>query len=122
VSALDYTNEVQISGYSIPAIDTRRAETDIELRDGQTFALTGLLDHRLTDEFEHMPVISSIPILGMLFRSKSVQQTTTDLMVMVTPHIVNTLNGPEATQPTPPGPVKPYLDKKSFDKAVNGRK
>ncbi len=80
VSALDYSNEAQIDGYTIPGLDTRQAQTDIELRDGQSFALSGLLDHRITNEFSHMPGISSIPILGWLFKSKSAQTSTTDLL------------------------------------------
>jgi pilus assembly protein CpaC len=66
VSALDYTNEVQINGYAVPALSSRKAETDIELRDGQTFALSGLLDHRITDQLQNMPGFASIPIIGKL--------------------------------------------------------
>jgi pilus assembly protein CpaC len=114
VSALDYTNEVEIAGYTIPAIDSRSAETDIELRDGQTFALSGLLDHRITNAFSKMPGIASIPILGWLFRSRNEQASTTDLVVIVTASIVDplTLPGPE---PDLPKTVTPYMDKSKFD-------
>ena len=121
VSALDYTNEVEIAGYSIPALSSRSAETDIELRDGQTFALTGLLDRRLTDQFEHMPGIASIPIIGALFRSKSTQRSTTELLVIVTPHIVDEVTNPDAA-PTPPIPARPFLETSTFDKSLNGKK
>ena len=121
VSALDYTNEVQISGYDIPAIDTRRAQTEVELRDGQSFAISGLLDHRLTDAFSRMPGIASIPILGELFRSKNNTASTVELVVIVTPHIVDPLT---ANPPAPelPVQVKPYLDPHHFDQQVNKKK
>lgn len=117
VSALDYTNEVTVDGSTIPAIDTRSAETDIELRDGQTFALSGLLDHRITNEFSSMPGISSIPILGWLFKSKNVQTSTTDLIVIVTANIVDPLSLP-GPEPELPKPVTPYLDQPKFDASV----
>ena len=122
VSALDYTNEVEIDGYTIPAISTRRAETDIELRDGQTFALTGLLDRRITDQFEQMPGFASIPILGMLFRSKNLQHTTSELLVIVTPHIIDEVSHPDDAVPKAPAPVVPYMANPSFDKSFNGKK
>jgi pilus assembly protein CpaC len=122
VSALDYTNEVEIDGYTIPAISTRRAETDIELRDGQTFALTGLLDRRITDQFEQMPGFASIPILGILFRSKNLQHSTSELLVIVTPHIIDEVSHPDDAAPKAPAPVVPYMANPSFDKSFNGKK
>jgi len=122
VSALDYTNEVEIDGYTIPAISTRRAETDIELRDGQTFALSGLLDRTITDQFEQMPGIASIPILGMLFRSKNLQHSTTELLVIVTPHIIDEVSHPDDAAPQVPAPVIPYMTNSSFDKSMNRKK
>ena len=113
VSALDYTNAVTISGYTIPAISTRRAETQVELRDGQSFAISGLLDHRTTDIFNKMPGIGDVPILGQLFRSKNVNHSTVELMVIVTPTIVDPLN--DATSPNPPKLPVPMLDPKQFD-------
>ncbi len=122
VSALDYTNEVEIDGYTIPAISTRRAETDIELRDGQSFALTGLLDRRITDQFEQMPGLASIPILGTLFRSKNLQHSTSELLVIVTPHIIDEVSHPDDAAPKAPAPVVPYMANPSFDKSFNGKK
>ncbi len=119
VSALDYTNEVQISGYTIPAIDTRRATTEVELRSGQSFAISGLLDHRLTDDFRHMPLIAKIPALGWLFRSKQKTASTTDLIVIVTPTVVNPLQGPKAA-PALPKTVQPYLNNRRFDEQLDG--
>lgn len=121
VSALDYTNEVQISGYSIPAIDTRKATTEVELRNGQSFAISGLLDHRLTDEFRHMPQIAKIPVLGWLFKSKQTQTSTTDLIVIITPTIVNPLQERQAS-PQLPATVKPYMSIPVFDKRLNPRR
>jgi pilus assembly protein CpaC len=120
VSALDYTNAVTISGYTIPAISTRRADTQVELRSGQSFAISGLLDHRTTDIFNKMPGIGDVPILGQLFRSKNVNHSTVELMVMVTPTIVDPLN--DATVPTPPKLPIPMLDPGQFDKKTGKQK
>ena len=120
VSALDYTNAVVISGYTVPAISTRRAETQVELRDGQSFAISGLLDHRTTDIFNKMPGIGDVPILGQLFRSKNVNHSTEELMVIVTPSIVDPLN--DATSPTPPKLPVPMLDPTQFDKQTGKQK
>jgi pilus assembly protein CpaC len=117
VSALDYTNEVTISGYTIPALSTRRAQTDVELKDGQSFAISGLLDHRLTDEFSKMPGIASIPILGHLFRSKSTNRSVAELLVVVTPTIVDPLSTPQPV--VEPVNSLPYLEPKQFDKEIN---
>jgi pilus assembly protein CpaC len=117
VSALDYTNEVSIDGTEEPAISTRQAETDIELRDGQTFALSGLLDKTITDQFESMPFFSSIPIIGALFRSKSTSHSNTELLVIVTPHIIDEVSHPDS-KPSDVTPVIPYLNDKKFDKTI----
>jgi len=116
VSALDYTNAVTISGYTIPAISTRRADTQVELRDGQSFAISGLLDHRTTDIFNKMPGIGDVPILGQLFRSKNINHSTVELMVVVTPTIVDPLE--DTTSPTLPKLPVPNLDPSQFDKKV----
>jgi pilus assembly protein CpaC len=113
VSALDFTNAVTISGYTIPAISTRRADTQVELRSGQSFAISGLLDHRTTDIFNKMPGFGDVPILGQLFHSKSVNHSTAELMVIVTPTIVDPLS--DATAPAPPQLPVPMLDPKQFD-------
>jgi pilus assembly protein CpaC len=120
VSALDYTNAVTISGYTIPAISTRRAETQVELRDGQSFAISGLLDHRTTDIFNKMPGIGDVPILGQLFRSKNVTRSVVELMVLVTPTIVDPLN--ETTSPAVPKLPVPLLDPAQFDQPTGKQK
>ncbi len=67
VSSLDYANALTISGFTVPALSTRKAESDMELRDGQSFAIAGLIDNRVTEQFNKIPGISSIPVLGKLF-------------------------------------------------------
>jgi pilus assembly protein CpaC len=116
VSALDYTNAVEINGYTIPALSTRRADTRVVLRSGQSFAISGLLDKRTTDLLGSTPGISSIPILGQLFRSKSVNHATTDLMVVVTPTVVDPLT--DETVPIEPTPIIPTLDNQKFDDSL----
>jgi pilus assembly protein CpaC len=89
VSSLDFTNAVEISGFEVPAIDTRNVQTDVELGEGQSFAIGGLLDNRETETFQKIPFIGSIPILGKLFQSISKNKTNTELIVIVTPEIVS---------------------------------
>lgn len=116
VSALDYSNEVTISGYTIPAISTRRAETLIELKSGQSFAISGLLDNRTTDQLEKIPGIGDIPILGKLFQSKSVNHTVAELAVIVTPTLVDPLS--DNPTPTQPKMVIPFINEPTFDKGI----
>ena len=114
VSALDYTNEVTISGYTIPALSTRRAETQIELKSGQSFSISGLLDNRTTDQLEKIPGIGDIPILGKLFQSKTTNHSVAELAVIVTPTLVDPLtSNPVPMQPTM---VIPFIDDQKFDK------
>jgi len=120
VSALDYTNAVSISGYTIPAISTRRAETQVELKDGQSFAISGLLDHRTTDILSKMPGIGDVPILGQLFRSKNINHSVVELVVVVTPAVVDPLA--DATVPTLPVFPVPMLEPSQFDKQTGGQK
>jgi pilus assembly protein CpaC len=88
VSELDFTNTVVISGSSIPSLTKREARTTIELRDGQSFAIAGLLQARNRRGISQLPWIGSVPVLGALFRSSAYQQEETDLVVIVTPHLV----------------------------------
>lgn len=113
VSALDYANAAVISGYTIPALSTRRAETQVVLRSGQSFAISGLLDKRTSDSLGRTPGIASIPILGMLFKSKGVTHSVGELIVIVTPTIVDPLS--ENIVPDEPAKVIPMLDPKDFD-------
>lgn len=98
VSSLDFTNAVVVSGFQIPAIDVRNVKTEIELKDGQSFAIGGLLDNRETETFQKIPFIGDIPILGKFFQSISKSKSNTELMVIVTPEIVAPI---PAGQPVP---------------------
>ena len=117
VSALDYTNAVTISGYTIPALATRRAETQVELRTGQSFMISGLLDNRTTDLLSKTPGIGDIPILGNLFRSKNVNRTVTELAVIITPTLVDPLSENPVNPAEPNLPV-PFLSTPKFDKGI----
>jgi pilus assembly protein CpaC len=93
VSTIDFTNGVRFNGFVVPALRTRRAKTGVELRDGQSFALAGLLDNSETKTFSRIPIVSEIPIIGNLFKSKSFEKKETELMFMVTAHMVKPVNG-----------------------------
>src|SRR5262249_41868676 len=88
VSTLDFTNAVVLNGFRIPALSTRRTETELELSNGQTFAIAGLLNNSATSSLQKVPGIGSIPILGLLFQSKAAQKDQTELVVMITPQIL----------------------------------
>jgi len=89
VSALDFTNGLNVSGFNVPALTTRKLNTEVELAPGQSFAIGGLLDNRTTDILEKIPFIGDVPILGKLFQSKSVSKQNTELVVIVTPELVS---------------------------------
>ena len=107
VSALDFTNAVTLSGFFVPALSTRRIETEMELADGQSFGIAGLVDNRLTQTISKIPLLGDIPLLGALFRSRTLNKSKTELMVLVTPRIVKPLPAREL----PPGLKfpKPFL-------------
>lgn len=107
VSALDFGNAVSLQGFRVPALTTRRTETEVELRDGQTFAIAGLMDNSLTQTMSKVPGIGDIPILGYLFRSRAYQKNSTELVVMITPQILRR----DSTGVTSkiPDLVEPYL-------------
>lgn len=89
VSQLDFSAGLQISGFLIPTLLTRRAETVVELQDGQTFAIAGLIDSSITRQATKLPWLGEIPILGALFRSKQYRDNRTELLVMVTPQLIH---------------------------------
>jgi pilus assembly protein CpaC len=113
VSTLDFANALTISGFTVPALSTRRAETEFELQDGQSFVIAGLMDNRVTDIYNKIPGLGDIPILGNFFRSKSVQKSNSELMVLCTVKRIFPSSEP------PPGPKlpKPYLDPAKFDQS-----
>src|SRR5687767_15904551 len=92
VSTIDFANGVRFNGFIIPALKTRRAKTGIELRDGQSFALAGLLDNSESKTLSRIPIVSDIPILGALFKSKNFEKKETELMFIVTAHLVKPVN------------------------------
>jgi pilus assembly protein CpaC len=96
VSTIDTANGVTVSGFAIPALSTRRAETDVELGEGQSFVIAGLLDNRERDSFSKLPILSSLPILGSLFKTKDENKLRTELLVIVTPEITVPLNASDA--------------------------
>jgi pilus assembly protein CpaC len=108
VSTLDYANAIVVSGFTLPALSTRRVESDMSLADGQTFAIAGLVDNRVTELMQKVPGIGDIPILGKLFQSKSLNKSKNELLVIVTPHVVRPLTPDQI----PHGPTfpQPFLD------------
>lgn len=112
VSTLDFSNALTISGFTVPALSTRKAETEMELQDGQSFVIAGLMDNRVTDIYNKIPGLGDIPILGRFFSSKSVQKSNSELMVLCTVHRVS----PTTEPPTPPKDPKPFMDPNKFDK------
>src|SRR5438445_419343 len=112
VSTLDFANALTISGFTVPALSTRRAETEFELQDGQSFVIAGLMDNRVTDIYNKIPGLGDIPILGNFFRSKSLQKSNSELMVLCTVRRIS----PNNEAPAGPKLPQPYLDPAKFDK------
>jgi pilus assembly protein CpaC len=94
VSALDFSNPLVFGGFTIPSLLTRRAETEVEMQSGQYLAIAGLVDNRLTNNSTKIPVLGDIPILGQFFRSKDARQNRTELLVLVSPKLVQPSNTP----------------------------
>jgi pilus assembly protein CpaC len=113
VSSLDYTNALTIQGYVIPALSTRRVESEMDLQDGQSFAIAGLVDNRLTKQLDKIPWIGDVPILGKLFQSHNYNSSKSELLVLVTPRIVKPLN-PDQLPHGPQFPV-PFMDSEHLE-------
>ncbi len=111
VSTLDYADAVTVSGTTVPAISTRKADTEFELQDGQSFVIAGLIDNRVTDVANKIPGLGDIPILGNFFKSKSAQKSNSELMVLCTVHRVS----PSTQSPKGPAMPEPILDQRKFD-------
>jgi len=118
VSTLDFADALTISGFTVPALSTRKAETEFELRDGQSFVIAGLIDNRVTDIWYKVPGLGDIPILGAFFKSKSIQKSNSELMVLCTVHRIS----PNAEPPAGPTNPKPFLNNGSFDEGKSGIK
>ena len=100
VSELDFNLAVQLSGFVVPGLNTRKAETVVELADGQSFAIAGLLRNTARDAINKYPLLGDIPILGTLFRSRSFQKNETELIIIATPHLVKPIDGDHQPLPT----------------------
>jgi pilus assembly protein CpaC len=107
VSSLDFANAITLNGFRVPAISTRRTETEVELQNGQTFAIAGLMNNNVTSQLQKVPGIGDIPILGLLFRSKAAQKNQTELVVMITPTILK--RNSTGVSPKLPNVMEPYL-------------
>jgi len=111
VSELDFNNGITLEGFRIPSLQTRRAETEVELRDGQSFAVAGLIDNTAQVDTAAIPILSQIPIIGHLFSSKADRKERTELLVLITPRLVRALNPDEVPPlPTLPGRFLPPGD------------
>ncbi len=116
VSTLDFADAVTVSGTTVPAISTRKADTEFELQDGQSFVIAGLMDNRVTNLYNRIPGLGDIPILGNFFRSKNALKSNSELMVLCTVRRVS----PSAQPPQGPATPEPYLQKGKFDKKPEG--
>ena len=111
VSSLDFNNGITLEGFRIPSLQTRRAETEVELRDGQSFAVAGLINNAAQTDRAAIPLLSQLPIIGALFKSKAERQERNELLVLITPRLVRALNPDEVPPlPTLPGRFLPPGD------------
>jgi pilus assembly protein CpaC len=116
VSELDFNNGITLEGFRIPALTTRRAETEVELRDGQSFAVAGLIDNTAQVDQAAIPLLSQVPIIGHLFKSKADRKERMELLVLITPRLVRALNPDEVPPlPTLPGRFLPPGDDLGLD-------
>lgn len=124
VSELDFSTALQFSGYVVPGVTLRRAATTIELRDGQSFAVAGLISQNIKENVKKFPLLGDLPILGILFKSTSFQKNETELLVIVTPRLVKPLDN--ANQPLPtdyytePDDLEIFLNVKKLSNSNSG--
>ena len=116
VSSLDYTNAVTLQGFQIPALTTRRADTEVVLKDGESFAIAGLIDNRVTQTLTKVRGLGDIPILGALFRSSSTDKSNNELLVVITPHFVKPVAPGEKVKL--PADLEAYLPTVEQEKAT----
>jgi pilus assembly protein CpaC len=107
VSTLDFTNAIILEGFRVPALTTRRTETEVELQDGQTFAIAGLMNNTVNNTMQKIPGIGDVPILGNLFKSRAYQKDQTELVVMITPQIIR--RGSTGVSESLPSLIEPYM-------------
>jgi pilus assembly protein CpaC len=123
VSTLDFANGAIIAGFEIPSLRTRRAETEVELREGQYLAIAGLLDNESSRNLTKIPILGDIPILGELFKSRALRQRRTELVVLVSPHFVmasDTAPRIPTGEPGEPAPVTPWRWEGNLKPPANG--
>lgn len=113
VSSLDFADALTISGFTVPALTTRRIDTEVELHDGQSFAVAGLIDNRMTEAASKIPWLGDVPIIGKLFHSRTTNKSKTELMVLVTPTVAKPLDAGQAV--TLPAFPRGFLDQRKFD-------
>ena len=107
VSSLDFANALTIQGFTIPALSTRRVMSEMDLKDGQSFAIAGLVDNRVTEELSKIPGLGDVPLLGKLFQSRSLNKSRNELLVLVTPRLVMPMTAGQL--PALPATQTPYL-------------
>ena len=120
VSALDFTNAVTLQGFFIPALSTRTADTEVVLKDGETFAIAGLIDNRVIQVLNRVKGLGDLPIVGHLFRSRSTRKTTDELLVVITPRSVRPLRADQ--QVKLPDMPEAFLPSVSEQKAAKEKK
>ena len=120
VTALDYANAVTLQGFLIPAIATRYAETEVVLKDGESFLIAGLIDNRVVQSLNRVKWLGDVPILGQLFRSRSTKKTADELLVVITPHFVKPVPVGEKAELLPI--LEPFLPTSKVEKAIADKK
>jgi pilus assembly protein CpaC len=118
VSSLDFANSVNVQGVLIPALSTRRAETEVILKDGESFAIAGLIDNRVIQTVNKLWGLGDVPVLGQLFRSRVSRKTQDELMVVITPRFVRPLTPEERAKL--PETIEPFLPTVAEEKAKKG--
>lgn len=108
VSSLDYSSGLTVSGFTIPGLSTRRVDTEVELRNGQSFVIAGLLNNQITEQLSRMPGLANIPLLGKLFQSRNISKSNSELLILVTPELVSPILAGQKT-PTLAMP-RPFLE------------
>jgi pilus assembly protein CpaC len=122
VSSLDYANAVTLDGFLIPALSQRRAETEVILKDGESFAIAGLIDNRVIETLSKVPGLGDLPVIGKIFRSRSTQKSADELLVVVTPYFVKPLTPDEkAKLPVMPSTFLPAAVPPGTKKGKGGK-
>ncbi len=119
VSSLDFSNAVTLQGFLIPALSQRKADTEVVLKDGESFVIAGLLDNRVTENLVKVPWIGDVPILGSLFKSRQTKKSSTELLVVITPHLAQPI--PAGDQAQLPSFVQPFLKTSAEEKALKDK-